>query len=895
MDETQLSENRALLDEIDALQRRLMELEEIEVMRVSEELERFDSLQVLDEYAKQLEESRDKLARLLRAGAAVQEAKTEKEALQRIADAVGESGWSAVTVSLFRDWDIAVSAYYGCTDADIEFLENHRRSPEDRAKLFGPEFERFKVSRSYLIPADRLGDVMSLDQVVPGRRTVQPGDTWDPMDLAYVPLYGSGGQVIGSINCDDPSDGRRPNAETFFYLELFADLAARKVEGVQLLDRQKRTEEALRQSEEKYRTIFSRSGDGFFLMDELFRDCNSKACELWRCTPEDIVGHSPIEFSPEYQPDSRLSSVAATEYIHKAMGGEPQAFYWKHKCKDGTLIDCEVSLAAVLVADEKLVLAIVRDITERKGAELERETILRVLKIANTCDLWDQMVPQIFQEIGALVPIENYYLALYDSDTNVVTFPYFKDEKDDPPPPHLLSNGLTGWIIRNGKPLLLSPGDFDRMVEAGEVDPQGSPAASWLGVPLSIQSRTVGALVVQSYHTEGLFTEDHLRTLAAIAAQIATALNRARSEEALRFTQFAVDHAADGILWIGAQGQLRYANEAACRNLGYVRRELFSMFIHEIEPNMLADDWPRYWQLVKSEGMSSTETYHRAKDGHLFPVEVTANYVELMGEELLSVFVRDITERKRSERELVTLRKAIEASGEAIFMTDSKGIITFVNTEFTRIYGYRPDEVVNKATPRVLKSGNRSREAYTAFWEKILDGQVVLGEFVNRTKDGRQVTIEGSVNPVLDDEGKIAGFFAVQRDISHRVHEEAALRESEENLQWLVENLDEAVGIIDLEEYFVYANPAMGDIFGLPNHELIGRCLSDFMTAEQFKVVQANTRTRYEGVRSRYLNEIIRANGEVRRILVTATPQFGQNGHIRNVLAVCKDVTFSAN
>jgi hypothetical protein len=87
------------LDELEQLRQRVMELEDIEVKRITEEQERFDSLLVLDEYARQLEESRHKLARLFRATNQVQEAETLKDAIQMIARAVYEAGWSSVSVS----------------------------------------------------------------------------------------------------------------------------------------------------------------------------------------------------------------------------------------------------------------------------------------------------------------------------------------------------------------------------------------------------------------------------------------------------------------------------------------------------------------------------------------------------------------------------------------------------------------------------------------------------------------------------------------------------------------------------------------------------------------------------------------------------------------------------
>ncbi|MBI5060479.1 PAS domain S-box protein [candidate division KSB1 bacterium] len=380
-----------LTAELDALRSRLYELEEMEIARVTEEQERFDSLGVLDEYAKQLEESRDKLTRLFRAAAAVQEARTVQATLQRIADAVHEAGWGSVSVSLFKNWAIVQAAYVGCTPEDIEFLESNRRSPEDRARQFGPAFERFKISRSYFVPAEELPSVIPVDTVVPGRREVQPGDEWNPMDLAYVPLYGSGGRVIGSVNCDDPVDGKRPTPEAFLYLELFADLAATKVETARLLEQQRRTAEAYRESEEKYRSVFTRSGDGFFLMDEYFRDCNAKACEIFACTRSDLIGASPVNFSPEIQPDGRPSTEAARAYIMAAMAGSAQSFYWKHRRKDGILIDCEVSLSSVEIGGEGLVLAIVRDITERRRVEAamkENEERFRSVADATPVMIW---------------------------------------------------------------------------------------------------------------------------------------------------------------------------------------------------------------------------------------------------------------------------------------------------------------------------------------------------------------------------------------------------------------------------------------------------------------------------------------------------------------------------
>lgn len=131
-------------------------------------------------------------------------------------------------------------------------------------------------------------------------------------------------------------------------------------------------QKALKESEAKYRTLFESSADGIFLMTDVFLDCNERACQLWACNREDIVGHSPAEFSPPRQPDGRTSEEAARERVERALSGEAQCFYWLHRRKDGVLIDTEVWLKAIPLSGKTVLQATVRDISERKKAEQER-------------------------------------------------------------------------------------------------------------------------------------------------------------------------------------------------------------------------------------------------------------------------------------------------------------------------------------------------------------------------------------------------------------------------------------------------------------------------------------------------------------------------------------------
>jgi PAS domain S-box-containing protein len=126
---------------------------------------------------------------------------------------------------------------------------------------------------------------------------------------------------------------------------------------------------------------------------------------------------------------------------------------------------------------------------------------------------------------------------------------------------------------------------------------------------------------------------------------------RKRVEETLRLTQFSVDNAGDAVFWMGADAKFIFVNDAACSSLGYSREKLLSMTVHDIDPNFPAAAWPQHWREVRQRGSFIIESQHRSKNGRIFPVEITVNYLKFEGREYNCAVARDITERKESEKE----------------------------------------------------------------------------------------------------------------------------------------------------------------------------------------------------------------------------------------------------
>ncbi|MEE8420037.1 MAG: PAS domain S-box protein, partial [Dehalococcoidales bacterium] len=243
--------------------------------------------------------------------------------------------------------------------------------------------------------------------------------------------------------------------------------------------------------------------------------------------------------------------------------------------------------------------------------------------------------------------------------------------------------------------------------------------------------------------------------------------------------------------------------------------------------------------------------------------------------------VRDITERKQAGEELVILKQAVDTSGEAIFLTDRDGIITFLNPAFTELYGYTADEVVGKVTPRILKSGQMKPEDYELFWKTLLDRQIVTGELLNKNKNGVIRVIEGSANSVTDDKGNIIGFLAIQRDITEHKQAEDTLRESEERYRALLElsgEVGEAVVMLQdtdgKKAVHAFATGEWPRITGYSMEELLGMSWFELLQPDYRQAALERYQRRIDGevILGLFELSIVRKDGAEVPVEITGGP-----------------------
>ncbi len=219
------------------------------------------------------------------------------------------------------------------------------------------------------------------------------------------------------------------------------------------------------------------------------------------------------------------------------------------------------------------------------------------------------------------------------------------------------------------------------------------------------------------------------------------------------------------------EGNFLDANQATLSIFGYGEEEIPELnFLSLLEESELPRALNEIKKLLeKGRQKDKVEFKLRKKNGEPVYVE-TMSSVIYQNEQAVAIqgIARDITQRKMAVESYKKLNTAINQSKEIVFITDREGIITFLNPEFSRVYGYTEEEVKGKVTPRILKSGLAPPEQVTYFWNKLLNKENILGEYKNRCKDGNLIDIEGSADPILNEEGEIIGFLGIHRDITDR-------------------------------------------------------------------------------------------------------------------------------
>ncbi len=293
----------------------------------------------------------------------------------------------------------------------------------------------------------------------------------------------------------------------------FRDITARK-----------QAEEALTSSEAELRALFSSMNDVVLVIDRdgVYREIAPTNPSLLVKPPQELLGKTLREVFPPEQAEIFLRVIQQVLDTKQTA----QIEY------DLVIGDRTVQFAtSISLMTEDSTLWVARDITKRKQFELVQDAIYRITQTAITSEGIDALYHSIHSILGELIPAENFYIALIDPASNLLSFPYYIDQCDEPPTGMTQIQGLTGYVIRSGRPLLATREIFDRLVGQGEVEVVGTVFVEWMGAPLKVGGRMIGVMAVQTYTQEVHFDQEELNLFEFVSTQVAQAIERKRMEQ----------------------------------------------------------------------------------------------------------------------------------------------------------------------------------------------------------------------------------------------------------------------------------------------------------------------------------------------------------------------------
>jgi PAS domain S-box-containing protein len=500
----------------------------------------------------------------------------------------------------------------------------------------------------------------------------------------------------------------------------------------------KRAEEALRESEERYKSLSDSAFDGVVIhRDGKILSVNRAYAEMFGHAVEELIGQDILKLTPPEHRDFVNSQIVKDESLYEAIGLK----------KDGAFINIEVSGQDCMYEGIRARLAAVRDITERQRAE----EVLRESE-ATFKDLFDD-APVAYHEIDregrfTRVNLTEQRLLGYTAEEMQGRFAWeFIVEK--------VSREAIGTKL-SGR-TLLQP--FERTF-----------------------IRKDGTLVPMEIHDRLLYDADG--KICGMRSTLHDITERKQAESALRESEERyrdlVENAQDIIYSHDLKGHYTASNKAGEEITGYTLAESLQLNLADtIAPEYLDRAREMLSRKLAGEKVTAYELELIAKDGHRVPVEVNTRLVMEDGLPVgVTGIARDITERKRAEAELRRLAAAVEETGDSVVITDKEGNIQYVNSAFERITGYTKQEVLNQ-NPRFLKSGKTDDAVYKELWSTITRGEVWVGHLINRRKDGTLFEERVTISAIYDESREIVNYVAVKQDISDLIQLEEQLRQSQ--------------------------------------------------------------------------------------------------------------------
>ncbi|MCM3873941.1 MAG: response regulator [Pyrinomonadaceae bacterium] len=304
------------------------------------------------------------------------------------------------------------------------------------------------------------------------------------------------------------------------------------------------------------------------------------------------------------------------------------------------------------------------EITERTRIEAEQRILFEIMQGVSATANLDELFHAVHCSLGKILKAENCFIALHDKASGLFKMQFFVDQRrDDPPSPQMLTKSRTAYVLRTGRPVLMTEDLFKQLVAQGEVESIRTPPAAWLGIPIRTPHEVMGVLVLQDYDEKDAFSTRDFEFLTSVGGQIALAIERKRVEEALRESEAQFKELFDGapVAYheLDRDGRIVRVNLTEQMLLGYTAEELqgrhsWEFIVEKVSKEAIAAKISGKSPLVPVE-----RTFIR-KDGTHVPLLIQDQliYDKTGAVSGLRSTLHDITKRKQLELDLELARDA---------------------------------------------------------------------------------------------------------------------------------------------------------------------------------------------------------------------------------------------